>query len=63
MKCIKTLYKSTYKNNAFICGKDYNLSYIDNDYIFIKDECDNEFSFVKIKKYGFYWIEDYFKVD
>tara|TARA_B110000503_G_C6759992_1_gene255076 strand:+ start:101 stop:382 length:282 start_codon:yes stop_codon:yes gene_type:complete len=67
LQCIKSLYKSTYKRNAFTKGKSYKIEYkdnIDNDsFIFIIDNCENLFSFKEhLAKDGFYLFSDYFKM-
>lgn len=43
-RCIKSLYKSTYKGWAFRAGKVYKVTKID-EYYWIEDEKGKEFSF------------------
>ena len=45
IKCKKSLYKSTYKGNAFIKGKSYTIAKEDNLFIWVKDKENNDFNF------------------
>lgn len=67
IRCIKSLYKSSYKRNAFTKGKLYKIEYknnIGNDlFVFIIDNCANLFSFKDDHpKDVFYLFSDYFKI-
>lgn len=46
-KCIKSLYKSTYKDNDF--------------FYMLDNRGDKEFNFSKTQKFGFYNMDEYFK--
>jgi len=59
MKCIKSLFKSTYRKNAFHKGRVYEVVLVD-DYTWLRDNEFNEFSFVREEKYGMYLLSDYF---
>lgn len=58
-KCIKKLYKSTYKSFAFKKDKIYNLSFEDEEFYFITDEEGNDFSFSKIANKPYYDFQEY----
>ncbi len=60
VKCIKSLYKSTYGSNAFVKNKTYSSSIPGDDFIWIKDEEGNTFSFSKDIIWGMYQFDDYF---
>jgi hypothetical protein len=62
-KCKKSLYKSTYKHNAFTKGKYYELSYKDDKFFYIKDNTGREFSVAINNISTFYWVEDYFDIN
>ena len=59
--CKKSLYKSTYKANAFIEGNVYKILDEDDKTIFIEDETGDAFSFSKFDHGKFYFIDDYFE--
>lgn len=60
IKCKKSLYKSTYKGNAFT--KDLLYTIVDEDklFVYVIDDKGNEFSMSKIKKEPFYYIDEFF---
>jgi hypothetical protein len=61
LTCIKSLYKSTYRRNAFTKGKAYELVRED-DLVWIKDETGHEFNFVREKgSRGCYILAEYFR--
>lgn len=60
-KCKKSLYKSTYKRNAFNKGKEYIILYEEEDIIYLLDEMDQTFSFSKKEEHTMYNFTDYFK--
>lgn len=67
LTCKKDLYKSTYQSNAFINGKEYEISldeqYKENeDEIWIKDETGRPFTFTKVEAFGMYKVEEYFEL-
>ena len=60
LKCKKSLYKSTYRKNAFKAGKRYTESEEyknDPDHRWIIDETGRLFSFSKANWPGFYYFE------
>jgi hypothetical protein len=59
MKCIKSIFKSTYRKNAFHKGRVYEVV-LEDDYTWLRDNEFNEFSFVREEKYGMYLLSDYF---
>lgn len=71
-KCKQSLYKSTYKKNAFIKGRKYEIVLNDpfgklpikdrygNKLIWIKDENDHPFTFSEERVMTYYVLEDYF---
>jgi hypothetical protein len=59
MKCIKSLYKSTYKRMAFLKNKKYTIAYED-DYVCVVDEMNREFNFSRTKNGHSYVLSDYF---
>lgn len=68
MKCIKSLYKSTYKKNAFTNGQTYQVDEVkskeDEDIIFIIDNENHDFNFALIENdftHYMYKFLDYFK--
>jgi len=60
LKCIKSLYKSTYKGNAFDENKEYELILIDGIVFYLLDNKRQEFSMTKNGGDVFYDIESYF---
>jgi hypothetical protein len=66
VKCIKSLYKSTYKSKAFIKNKFYILDSKepDMDFVWVIDEMDHKFNFTTTKDETtyFYRFDDYFKL-
>lgn len=60
--CKKDLYKSTYKDYAFISGKNYQILNIDREFVWLKDEENNSFNFSKEKSNIYYNLDDYFKI-
>ena len=71
LKCIKTLYESTYKSNAFTRNKLYEAKGHSNVFVYVLDVKEKEFSFLKSNfrlppdfKYAtVYRIEDYFDLN
>jgi len=63
MKCIKSLWKSTYQGLAFTAGQDYRVLNTVNEekYIIIFDNEGQCFSFSRVAKFGFYFIDEYFE--
>jgi hypothetical protein len=59
-KCKKSLYKSTYKGNAFTKNKTYNVVDEDDNFFYIIDNEGQEFSMCKAQSNVYYWIDDYF---
>lgn len=60
-KCKRSLYKSTYRGNAFTKGKIYNVIEEDDDFLYIEDNKSQRFNFSKIKNEPYYYIDDYFR--
>jgi hypothetical protein len=60
LKCKKSLYKSTYKGNAFTKGHSYIITSEDDIFLNLQDNEGNEFNFKKIHSETFYYINDYF---
>ena len=61
-KCKKSLYRSTYKGNAFTKNMRYEIVSIDKDFIFIKDNKNHIFDLKKIGDNNiFYTFGDYFE--
>lgn len=58
--CKESLYKSTYKGNAFSKGVAYKTSREDDKFIWLVDNHGNEFDFAKTPTTPYYFIEDYF---
>lgn len=67
LQCIKSLYKSTYKKNAFTKNKKYQIEFEEicsgKRFFFIRDNCDNLISFIENKDSNYYLFNDYFKVN
>ncbi len=59
-KCKKSLYKSTYKGNAFTKDKTYNIVDEDDDFFYIIDNEGRKFSMHKTPSNTYYYIDDYF---
>lgn len=59
-KCKKSLYKRTYKGNAFTKGKTYNIVEEDNNHFYLIDNEGHKFNFSKELKSPYYYINDYF---
>lgn len=70
VKCIKTLYRTVYKGNAFEIGEKYKIIEEDQEFYYIEDIKGNLFNFYK---FGFiltekdenclyYLFDDYFKI-
>lgn len=59
-KCKKSLYKSTYKDNAFTKGESYNIVEEDDNFFYLTDNKGRSFNFSKLKKLPYYWVDDYF---
>jgi hypothetical protein len=63
LKCKKTLYKSTYKGNAFIEGRFYFQLKEDKEFVQMEDETNRAFDFAKENRsVNFYLLEDYFEL-
>ena len=58
--CIKSLYKSTYKNNAFSNGKLYEIIKSDDEFVYIKDNEGCDFNFSKDQSDHYYNFDKYF---
>lgn len=58
--CKKSLFKSTYKKNAFTKKKKYSISSEDDNFYFLIDNGLNEFSFSKKGVSPFYSFHEYF---
>jgi hypothetical protein len=59
-KCIKSLFKSTYKKNAFSKNKKYEIVGEDDRFIFLKDNEGNSFNFSKNNDSNVYYkLDDY----
>lgn len=43
--CVKGLFKSTYKRNAFLKNRHYNVVRVEDDMVWVRDEMDHEFNF------------------
>ena len=68
LKCIKTLYKSTYKGNAFTRNKTYevNSTELERGFLYIIDKENHAFSFLitkNLKYQGCYLVKDYFDLN
>lgn len=62
LTCTKSLYKSTYRRNAFTKGKKYEIVRED-DLVWLKDETGQEFNFTKAENVrGGYGLKEYFRV-
>lgn len=61
MKCKKSLYKSTYKGNAFTKGNEYEVVREEKRFVWLIDNTGKEFSMCKENQYGYYFIKKYFK--
>lgn len=67
LKCIKSLYKSTYNGNAFDSGRNYRVLFIERaedgrDLIFLQDNLGNEFNLSIEMGLPYYWVDEYFDV-
>lgn len=68
LRCIQSLYKSTYKRLAFKQGKSYEVVTEDahgplpSEYTCLKDETGQAFTFAKTPVPTLYFVEDYFRV-
>lgn len=62
VKCIKSLYKSTYLKNAFTKGKEYSIVDKDKDMFYLIDNNGNEFNFSINSNKTYYSFNDYFKI-
>lgn len=60
LKCSKSLYKSTYKRNAFTKNKKYNVIEIDDKFYHIVDNEGRAFTICKTETPTYYYINDYF---
>jgi len=60
IKAKNSLYKSTYKCNAFTKNKEYIIYSEEDKLIFIIDNVGNHFCFSKLNNNAGYFIEDYF---
>lgn len=61
LKCKKSIYKSTYKKNAFTKDKHYTIREETKTHYWITDNLNNSFSFTKTKaNTGEYLFSDYF---
>lgn len=68
LKCKQNLYKSTYKKFAFIQGKEYTLSSVDEKFAYFIDEEKHDFNFFRDNHsiedgFGFYQLTAYFEMD
>ena len=60
LKCIRTLYKSTYKGSAFKKNKSYKVLCREDNRLYIEDKYEKDFAFcIKPEKY-LYHIDTYF---
>lgn len=62
MKCIKSLYKSTYKGYAFTKGKEYVIDSEDDEFYTFIDNLGRKFEMSKKLTTIYYFVEDYFKM-
>jgi hypothetical protein len=62
MKCKKSIYKSTYKRNAFTKGKNYFLVEEDELRYWVRDELGNPSSFTKKETFGEHLFSNYFSL-
>lgn len=64
IKCIKSLYKSTYKKNAFSKNKRYKIIRSEDNMYYIVDNKGMEFNFTinELPDNKFYLFNDYFKI-
>lgn len=58
--CIKGLYKSTYKRNAFVKGRKYEVVEVGDNFVWVKDEMGHRFSFVPTADGTHYSLNDHF---
>ncbi len=58
--CKKSLRKSTYRGNAFVKGRSYEVIRED-DYVWLRDEHEQEFNFARQADYISYLLSDYFE--
>ena len=63
MRCVKSLYKSTYCGYAFTQHNHYTPVKFDDQFIYFRDEMGNEFEFSRYSSNIFYYIGDYFDGD
>lgn len=59
-KCKKSLYKSTYKKNAFTKNKTYDVFEEDESFLWFVDNENNQFCVCKTAAHGYYYVNDYF---
>jgi hypothetical protein len=62
LKCIRNLFKSTYKGMAFDKDQLYTVLSEEDGMIYIEDNLGNEFNFVKSHTDIYYQLSDYFEV-
>lgn len=62
--CIKSLYKSTYKQNVFVVKKSYEITQEDDEfyYIIFDKERIKPMNFAKENHGTYYYFFDYFKI-
>ena len=59
-KCKKSIYKSTYKKNAFTKNRIYICIEENDNFLYFIDNEGKKFSISKNSSNSFYWLEDYF---
>lgn len=62
VKCIKSLFKSTYKKNAFNEKKEYFIVEDTDKFYYILDENNHPFNFAKENHGVFCFFDDYFEM-
>lgn len=60
VRCIKSLYKSTYESNAFDFNKPYLIESENDKFYYVVDNCGRAFSFSKLDTNEYYKFDDYF---
>ncbi len=61
LRCIKSLYKSTYRGNAFVEGKEYEIASEEPNTVYVYDEHGNSFNFFKTAGTPYYFLDHYFE--
>lgn len=62
LKCIRNLFKSTYRANAFDKDKTYTVESIEGNMVYLVDNLGNLFNFINADTDIYYKLTDYFEL-